>query len=298
MIRRIASAAALCAMLFVVTARSLAEDQFFDSDGVKIHYVVEGQGEPIVLIHGFTASIQAQWGLPGIVSKLKNDHQVIALDNRGHGKSDKPHDPKQYGPEMVNDVLRLMDHLKLDKAHIVGYSMGGFMTNYLLMTHPDRVLTATLGGAGWSKADDERTEFMIELAESLEAGKGISPLIERLTPANRPKPTEEQLDQINQMVMAMNDPLALAACIRGMRMLTVTEAQLRANKVPALALIGADDPLKVGVDEMAEVMSNLRIAVLAGDHMTAFRQPKFVSDMKEFMANGAGAPAATAAGGK
>ena len=128
--------------------------------------------------------------------------------------------------------------------------MGGFMTDYLLAKHPDRLITATLGGAGWMQADDQRLAFMKELAESLESGKGIGPLIEQLTPAGRPKPTEEQLASFNQMLMLTNDPKALAACIRGMRGLAVSEAELRANKVPTLALIGEIDPLKAGVDEL------------------------------------------------
>ncbi|MBI3839174.1 MAG: alpha/beta hydrolase [Planctomycetia bacterium] len=298
MIRRIAPVLSLCALL-LTTACTFALDEFFDSNGVKIHYIVEGQGEPVVLIHGFTASIQPQWGLPGIIKALSKDYQVIALDNRGHGRSDKPHDPKQYGAEMINDVIRLMDHVKIQKAHIVGYSMGGFMTNYLIMTHPERAITATLGGAGWSKPNDERLDFMTELADSLDAGKGIGPLIVRLTPANRPQPSEEQIDAINQMLMLTNDAKALAACIRGMRGLAVTEEKLRANKVPTLALIGEIDPLKVGVDELAEVMPGLKVEVIEGaDHMTAFVRPKFINDLKDFLASHSQTPAAAAAGGR
>ncbi len=289
----------LFASLLLVAAQAGAEDAYFDSDGVKIHYIVEGDGEPVVLIHGFTANIDMQWKMPGIISKLKQDYQVIALDNRGHGKSDKPHDPKQYGPEMVNDVLRLMDHLNVPKAHVVGYSMGGFMTNYLVNNHPDRCVTATLGGAGWSKADDTRTEFMTQLADSLDAGKGVGPLIEQLTPANRPKPDQQQIDFINQMIMAHNDPKALAACIRGLRSVTVTERQLSSNKVPTLALIGSDDPLKVGVDELEPVMANLTVEVIEGaDHMTAFSSPKFIGDLEVFLEEHSPVAAGAAAGGK
>ncbi len=297
MIRRITASVALVALL-LLASRGIAEDTYFDSSGVKIHYIVEGQGEPVVLIHGFTANIQAQWAMPGILSKLKSDYRVIALDNRGHGKSDKPHDPKLYGPEMVKDVVRLMDHLRLAKAHVVGYSMGGFMTNFLVNNYPDRVITATLGGAGWAKADDERTDFMIELAESLESGRGIGPLILQLTPEGRPKPDEQQIEFVNQMIMRTNDPQALGACIRGLRRMTVTEAQLRANEVPTLALIGSEDPLKVGVDELAETMANLRVEVIEdADHMTAFASPKFIADLKDFLGNHSRAPAAAAAGG-
>jgi pimeloyl-ACP methyl ester carboxylesterase len=298
MIRRIAPALALFA-LWLTTAGALAEDQFFDSNGVKIHYIVEGQGEPVVLIHGFTGSIQPQWGLPGIIKALSQDYQVIALDNRGHGRSDKPHDPKQYGPEMAGDVIRLLDHLKIPKAHLVGYSMGGFMTDYLIMTYPDRAITATLGGAGWSKPNDDRLSFMTELGDSLDAGKGIGPLITQLTPAGRPKPSEEYIDAINKMVMLNNDPKALAACIRGMRGLAVTEEKLRANKVPTLAIIGELDPLKAGVDELAKVMPGLKVDVIDGaDHMTAFAKPQFVNDLKDFLDSHSRTPAAAAGGAK
>lgn len=293
MIRRFTVAAVLCVLAF--SSFTVAEDQFFDSNGVKIHYIVEGQGDPVVLVHGFTASIPVQWGLPGILSKLSKDYQVIALDNRGHGKSDKPHDPAKYGPEMVADVIRLLDHRKIRKAHVVGYSMGGFMTTYLLTAYPDRVITATLGGAGWSKADDARLNFMAELADSLDAGKGIGPLIVQLTPADRPKPTEEQINTINQMLMLTNDSKALACCIRGMKGLAVTEEKLRDNKVPTLALIGAQDPLKVGVDEMQKVMANLTVDVIQGtDHMTAFRSPVFIDGLLAFLASHSSVKAAAA----
>jgi pimeloyl-ACP methyl ester carboxylesterase len=90
---------------------------------------------------------------------------------------------------------------------------------------------------------------------------------------------------MNQLLMATNDPIALAAVIRGMQNLTVSEAQLRANKVPTLALIGDQDPLKAGVDQLDGVMSNLEIVVIEGaDHMTAFSRPEFKESLKKFLA--------------
>ncbi len=298
MLRRMLPVVVLCA-LAATTARA-AEDHYFDSDGVKIHYVVEGEGEPVILIHGFTASVPVQWQLPGIFSKLSSDYRVIALDNRGHGRSDKPHDTADYGANMVDDVIRLMDHLKIEKAHIVGYSMGGFMTGYLISQHPDRVLTATMGGAGWSEKDDPRLDFIEDLAQSLESGKGIGPLIEQLAPEDAPPPTEEQIKAINGMLMLTNDPKALAACIRGMKGLAVPEQSLKSNQVPVLAIIGQRDPLKAGVDEMAARMTNLKVCVIDGtDHMTCFAHPRFIKDLKEFLANHSPAKAktASAAGG-
>jgi pimeloyl-ACP methyl ester carboxylesterase len=295
MSRRIAFAA-LCLVTLASSAVAL-EDRTFDSRGVKIHYIIEGQGEPVVLVHGFTASIPVQWGLPGIISKLAKQYQVVALDNRGHGNSDKPHDPDSYGKQMPEDVLRLMDHLKIKKAHVVGYSMGGFMTTYLLANHPDRLVTATLGGAGWTRPDDGRLSFMTELADSLDSGKGIGPLIEHLTPANRPKPTDEQIKAINQMLLLTNDAKALAACMRGMKGIAVTEEQLRASKVPTLCIIGSDDPLKVGVDDLAKVKPDITVKVIENtDHMTAFRSPEFVDDLLAFLGAHLQAKSTAAAG--
>jgi pimeloyl-ACP methyl ester carboxylesterase len=164
--------------------------------------------------------------------------------------------------------------------------MGGFITSKLLVTHPRRLKTATLGGAGWRRDNGDPKPTMInELAESLESGQGIGPLIRYLTPPGRPKPTEEQMRVMNEMVMLMNDPKALAAVIRGMQGLSVDEESLRANKVPTLALIGDADPLKEGVDALAQVMPNLEVVVIEeADHMSAPSRPKFINELKEFLA--------------
>jgi pimeloyl-ACP methyl ester carboxylesterase len=260
-----------------------AEEEYFDSNGVKIHYVVEGQGEPVLLIHGFTSSIEGQWGTPGIIKALAKDYRVIALDNRGHGKSDKPHDPKQYGTEMVEDAVRLLDHLKIDKAHVVGYSMGGMIACKLLATHPDRLLSATLGGSGGIREGATPRRYEV-LADSLEQGKGFGPLIEALTPPGTPKPTEEQVQQINRRLEANNDTKALAAVVRGMKGLAVADDQLKANRVPTLALIGEIDPLKKGVDDIKDRLANLKVVVIDGaDHITAFNRPEFVKELQAFL---------------
>lgn len=280
--RRLIPGMVVC-LLLSAGAQTRAQDQFFNSNGVKIHYRVEGQGEPVILIHGFAANSSFQWTVPGVTGKLAKDYRVITLDNRGHGTSDKPHDPKMYGKEMVEDVVRLMDHLKIEKAHIVGYSMGGFMTIKMVATHPERIISAVTGGAGYSSDMDEK--FMDELAESLDSGKGIGPLLIRLTPEGEPKPTEQQLQTINKLFAAMNDSKALAAVIRGFRGFVVSEEDLKNCKTPMLALIGDKDPLKKGVDAMKGKTPDLQIVEIKGaDHMNAFGRPEFINSLKEFLA--------------
>ena len=113
--------------LLAILAGSPAEPEVrsFDSDGVKIAYRVDGGGPPVILIHGLTVDADLNWRTPGITEKLAKKFQVISMDVRGHGQSGKPHDRSAYGLQLVEDVARLMDHLHFDRAHIVGYSMGG-----------------------------------------------------------------------------------------------------------------------------------------------------------------------------
>jgi pimeloyl-ACP methyl ester carboxylesterase len=283
MFRRLILSSVVAILVLIPVVRG-AEDQFFESNGVKIRYVVEGKGEPVLLIHGFTASVEMNWGMPGIIKELSKDHQVIALDNRGHGKSDKPHDPKKYGQEMAEDAVRLLDHLKIPKAHIVGYSMGAIITAKLLATHPDRFLTATLGGHGGIREGGD-TSFYEKMAESLEQGKGLGLLIARLTPPGKPKPTDAEIKAMNAMILSVNDPKALAAVARGLKDLAVSWEKLETNKIPTLAIIGDLDPLKEGVDALKGRMANLTIVVVKdADHVSAFGKPEFIDTLKKFLA--------------
>lgn len=275
----------LIALLLISTVSSIAAADTFNSDGVDIFYTVQGEGEPLVLIHGFTASAAANFGISGIIRGMAEDFQVIALDCRGHGKSGKPHDPKQYGQQMVTDIINLLDHLNIEKANVMGYSMGGFITTKLIIDHPDRILKAVPCGSGWSlDLDDTGADIPLQIAEALESGQGITPLIEALTPAGQPKPSPEMMAAMNKAILGMNDPLALAAVMRGMHELNVTKAQLQGNTVPTLMLIGDIDPIKVSTDQMQGVMAHLTIIPIANaNHMTAFMKPEFLAHAKAFL---------------
>jgi len=263
-----------------------AEDFFFDSAGVRIHYVIEGKGEPVVLIHGFAVDIASNWAEPGIIKGLADRYEVIAIDNRGHGRSDRPHDPQQYGVNMVSDVTRLLDHLNIQKAHIVGYSMGGNIAGVFLTDHPERVRTAILGGIPWVGAGGlpARVAWANQLAESLEQGRGIGPHIVRLTPRDEQPPSAEQVEAISNMVLQRNDALALAAVMRGNSRLYASEAKLRANQLPVLAIVGERDPVKAEVDNLVGVLGNVKLVVIPGaNHMNAFRRPEFLAALKTFL---------------
>jgi pimeloyl-ACP methyl ester carboxylesterase len=274
-------------LLFAFTRAYGGESADFDSDGVRIHYTVEGKGEPVLLVHGFSVNSQFQWVFPGIVKALAKDYQVICFDCRGHGLSGKPYDPAKYGMEMCEDAIRLLDHLHIRKVHVVGYSLGGFIALKLLAIHPERFLTATTGGAGASA--QITPDFLEELAQSLESGNGITPLIKLLTPAGRAEPTPAQLKTINQLFSVFNDPKALAAVMRGMKGLTLTAKELQSNQVPTLALVGDCDPFKRGIDELKSRVPNFQVVVIKdSDHMDAFLKPEFTQLLRAFLARNQG----------
>ena len=255
---------------------------FTASDGVEIHYIVEGRGDPVVLLHGITGTAASNWGGAGIIGRLAEEFQVIAVDQRGHGMSGKPHDPASYGERMALDVVDLLDHLRLQQAHVVGYSMGGFITMKLVALAPDRLMSAVVGGAGWS-SPELRDEAMFDaLAASLEAGNGGGPLVEFLWPGEEP-PNPEQVQAIGQAMVASNDQTALAAVVRGMPALDVNAELLRINKVPTLNIIGSADPLKPNADALVDVMTEHRLHVIEGaNHMNTLNSPEFLDTVRAF----------------
>ncbi len=257
-------------------------ESFTASDGVELHYLVEGRGDPVVLLHGITGTAASNWGAPGIIGRLAEEFQVIAVDQRGHGKSGKPHDAASYGQRMALDVVDLLDHLKLQQAHVVGYSMGGFIAMKLVTLAPDRLLSAVVGGAGWPSPELRDEAMFNALAASLEAGNGGGPLVEFLWPGAE-RPTPEQVQAIGQAMVASSDQQALAAVVRGMSALDVSAELLRMNEVPTLNIIGSDDPLKPNADALVGVMKDHRLHVIEGaNHMTTLSSPEFFDTVRAF----------------
>ena len=256
-----------------------APDQFFDSNGVQIRYVSVGQGEPIILIHGWAAD--AEMWAPAI-QDLSRSYRVIALDCRGHGKSGKPTDPSQYGMEMVNDVVRLMDHLGIAKAHVLGYSMGGSMTFKMLTIYPQRFLTAEIGGSQGFRPQDVDTPDT-PLIKSLLSGMSLTEAQIANAPPNYPKPTPDQRKQMEQM-NANQDPKALAAVRLGYSGLIVDYNLLKHNAVPTLVIYGgSDNPSRF--DELKKILPNAEFKEIPrAGHAAASFSPEFVTDVRDFLA--------------
>ncbi len=259
------------------------EGHYFDSAGVRIHYTDEGNGTPLLLVHGFANPANLQWRRTGRIDALSRKYRVIALDNRGHGRSDKPHDPSQYGVQMAEDLVRLLDHLKIGKAHVVGYSMGGFITLKMIAMHPDRVISAAACGAGWERATRENADFAEAVAKAVEKGEA-GPLVKRLGGVDRPLTLWERL-AVKVSTAYFNDPLALAAVARGSQQLTLTEEELKSNNVPTLTIIGSEDGLLPDARALGEKMANHELLVLKGrNHMNTDVSGAFLEALEAFLA--------------
>lgn len=261
------------------------EDRYFDSAGVPIRYVEAGRGEPLLLLHGFSSSLDEGWVERGVVADLADRWRVVAFDARGHGRSGKPHDPAAYGPEMGLDALRLMDHLGLGRAHLMGYSMGAHVAAHLAVHRPERLHSLVLGGAvgrlDWSPADQARVD-----AEAAELDLGLlSSQILRLWPKDQPPPSEEELRAISARRLAGKDPLALAAVRRSNPRQVVTLDRMASIRLPVLGIVGTADPYARDFERVRTVLPAMRVVTIPGAaHGNAVGRPEYVAAVRAFLA--------------
>jgi pimeloyl-ACP methyl ester carboxylesterase len=237
-----------------------AEEKYFDAAGAELRYFIEGSGSPVILLHGFSGSPEGLWIKPGTFAALVGaGYQVIALDQRGHGKSAKFYDRDSYGMEMMKDVGRLMDHLDIERAHLIGYSMGAKVANTFRASYPDRLISLTLGGYGWPWRS--RDESVAEAEVRLQT----------------------------DFVLPGNDLRALAAVRVSMNDLIPSEKNLRANTIPAFSLVGTTDNVvsRSDLDTLRSTMANLETKDMPGTHAGpdgAPYKPQFAAELIRFMA--------------
>ena len=260
----------LAVAVVCLTAASIAQPTSpasFDSGGVRIHYEVRGSGAPVVLVHGFTGSAQRHFGQTGVIDALvAAGHRVVAMDCRGHGESDKPRNAEAYGLEMAEDVVRLLDHLRIQRAHVVGYSMGGAIATQLLVRHSNRLQTVALLGSGWEGENPkEFRSQMLAMAEGFDK-KDASVLIRGVRSGAETAPTEAEVAALNTELFSRNPPEVLAAVARGMLPLwDVPVERLRSSKLPVIAIVGGNDTSNLAAAKrMAAVVNGLELVVIPG----------------------------------
>ena len=242
----------------------------FDSSGVRIHYVSEGNGPPVILVHGLTSSLDRNWRRPGIIDTLVGaGRRVVALDCRGHGESEKPHEASAYsGTKMSDDVVALMDHLDIDVADLVGYSMGGVIVVSLLARRPERFRRVVIAGVGdWV----------------LRAGTDTGPLIR-----SRRRRSGRLRGMIRKWLLQRvarysgNDPHALAAMRRAERAGLDVE-KLAGVRCPVLILVGREDRGAGSPDKLAAAIPGAQVVIVPGSHITTVVDPAFKRAIVDFL---------------
>jgi pimeloyl-ACP methyl ester carboxylesterase len=251
--RRIASIALLL-VAGVCRLHASPGPHVFDSNGVHISYTDEGRGEPVVLIHGLHSSGTFNWRAPGMIGRLTPHFRVITLDLRGHGRSDKPDRPDAYGVQLAEDVIRLLDHLHIRSAHVAGYSLGGIVVMRLLVTHPDRIRSALLGGMGW-----------------LSNGSALQQTW-------RERPTRLQSTAMQALIHSVGD-------------LAVTEAQVKAIRVPVEVVAGDRDPVrKLYIEPLMAIRPDWPLVTIANaGHLNCVAKPQFLDAADQWLRKNAGA---------
>jgi pimeloyl-ACP methyl ester carboxylesterase len=243
----------------------------FKNGAVEIAYLDEGEGDPIVLVHGFASNKEVNWVMPGWTTTLRRDgRRVIALDNRGHGQSSKLYDPAAYHTDiMAGDVAALIEHLKLGRADVMGYSLGSRICAVLAARRPELTRSVILGGAGIRLIDN--AGLRDEIADSLE----MPSLADVTDPmGKRFRAFAEQ---------TRSDLHALAACLRGSRQ-PVRLEDIKSISVPALIAVGTKDDIAGSPHELAALMPNGRgLDIPDRDHMVAVGDKVFKAEAITFL---------------
>jgi len=243
----------------------------FHNGAVEIAYLDEGEGDPIVLVHGFASSKNVNWVYPTWVSDLRKDgRRVIALDNRGHGESSKLYDPAQYAiPAMADDTVALMDHLGIARADVMGYSLGARIAAWLGLKQPARLRSAILGGIG------------IAMIEGGGPGENVAKALEAPT-------LEDVTDPVGRTFRAFadqtrSDRLALAACLRGSRGL-MTREEAAAIAVPVLIAAGTADEVAGSAKALGRIIPGSEVLDIPNrDHMRAVGDKVYKAGVADFL---------------
>ena len=247
-------------------------NRFASFDGVGLAYESYGSANarPVLLLHGFAADSEANWVRPRLVEALVDaGRRVITLDARGHGHSDKPHDPAAYADDaMVRDAEALLDHLGIEQVDVCGYSMGA-MTTYALVGREARARSAVLGGVGGRLGGPALAKRAPRIAEALLADNP-SAIEDRTAAAFRSFADSTGADL-----------RALAAIQRARR--SASRPATPRIRVPTLVIVGDGDTLVGPPDELAARIPGATVTIVSGDHLTAVFDPEFRAGIVAFL---------------
>jgi pimeloyl-ACP methyl ester carboxylesterase len=243
-------------------------------DGVRVAYHdwnAGADGPPIVLQHGFTVSSVSTWFLTGIVDALtRHGRRVIAIDARGHGETDKPHDSAFYGGvRLARDLIGVLDSLNVESYDLVGYSMGAMIAVHAA-ARDVRVRRLVLSGNGAYLLERAKTDaafLSVEIAEALEADD----------PARITDTAGAWLRKVADASQA--DRLALAALARSL----FERLPVDAVRVPTLVLVGDADPFAWGAERLANAIPGARLELVPGDHISTVHNVHYARSVLAFL---------------
>lgn len=247
----------------------------FQSDGVNLFYLDQaGDGSrdlPVLLIHGFASNIEMNWQATSWVRDLSGaGYRVVAIDNRGHGQSEKLYGPESYSRViMAEDARRLLDHLQIPKAYVIGYSMGARIAATLTLAHPERVARLVLGGLGHNMV--RAMAGTGPIAHAL-----LAPSIDEVV-----NPTARTFRAFAEQTRS--DLRALAVCVRQIRD-PVSREEIAQIQTPTLVAVGTNDVIAGPAHILADLMPNAQAFEIAGrDHMKAVGDPTFKRAVLAFL---------------
>lgn len=249
---------------------------YFDSAGVRIHYRDEGAGEAVIFVHGFASTAEHNWGGTGWIAALSPKYRVIAPDVRGHGLSGKPHEPAAYGyANMGADVTRLMDHLGIGRAFLVGYSMGASIAIELMLSRPERFRAIVLGGIAYDDGLEDKGDR-----------DAIAAAYRADDPATIKSPVAKTYRRFAESMP--NDLPALAALIDAERA-PFDPARLASVRMPVLIVVGSNDNAIGDPQPLPKMIRGARLVMLEGrDHLTAPADPRFKEIVLDFLGESPG----------
>jgi pimeloyl-ACP methyl ester carboxylesterase len=253
---------------------------YFDNKGIKIYYEIKGSGPDLIMIHGYTSSIKTNWAATKWIKELKNENKLILIDCRGHGKSSKPTEPSLYGSKMSEDIIKLIDHLSIQKANFFGYSMGSRLVLTLLLHSPSYFNSAILGG--FAIPPESLTSYNVDTIINALRAKSIDDVQD---PIGRAFRTAAELRGGNLEV--------LIAVMKGFRQMDKNPytfkafpiESLKKIRVPILTVVGSEDVIPGDKTLIAKIVPKACYFQIQGhSHVSVLTDDKFYMVVKSFLA--------------
>jgi pimeloyl-ACP methyl ester carboxylesterase len=233
-----------------------APDHYFSAGGQRFRYREIGRGDPVILLHGRARTLEDNWSWMG--DSLALTHRVIALDQRGHGKSSKPESTSDYGLAMATDVVALLDHLRIQRAHVVGFSLGAVVAAHVALRGDSRVRTVSLLAGPFYVDSASAAEATAQFVADMESGLGYRGTFRRRGLS------DSAVEATNSRMMSTSTAAALIAVTRSLAQLAIPRERASTATVPALVAVGTADELFENNRQIASWWPGARLLELPG----------------------------------